>query len=1219
MSGFFWNVRGFNKSLKHSVVKEWLSNRSMKFGCILETRVKEKKSERILGSVFREWSAMTNYEHNKGGRIWLLWRDNVRMSPVYKTDQVITCSVAMQDEDEFFCSFVYASNQIEERKKLWEDLCDHHDSPLFQQKPWIIMGDFNEILDGGEHSEFGSLARSPNGMRDFQRTALRCQLSDLGYQGPVFTWCNKRDEGLVCKKLDRVLVNNAAQQRFGNAYAVFEPGGCSDHLRCKIQLFQEPEKIKRPFKYVNAVGRLPMFLPKLKEYWDSTEKLFHSTSAMFRLSKKLKNLKPLIREIGKEQLGNLSIRTKEAHVSLCDRQQSTLANPTVEAVQEEADAYGKWLHLAGLEEDFLKQRSKLHWLEVGDQNNTTFHNSIKTRQAQNTLREVRCPNGTMAKQHSELKLEAERHFSEILNQVPESYQGVSVEELRNLLDFECTLEDCKGLEAAVSAEEIRRVLFAMPSNKSPGPDGFPCEFFKTAWPVIAHDFVTAVQSVFQMGFLPKGVNSTILALIPKKTTATEMKDYRPIACCNVLYKVVSKILANRLKELLPRIIVANQSAFVKGRLLMENVLLASEVVKDYHKDSITPRCAMKLDISKAFDSVQWSFLLNSLMAMGFPERFIHWIRLCVTTPSYSVQVNGDLAGYFQSARGLRQGCPLSPYLFVLCMNVLSYKIDKGLREKKFGIHPRCQSLALTHLCFADDLMVFVEGTKNSVEGVLSVFEEFTGWSGLSISLEKSTIFMAGVAEGEKSRILTNFPFAEGKLPVRYLGLPLMTQAMGRQDYMPLVEKIRGRISTWTCRFLSYAGRLQLIKSVLLSIVNFWATVFRLPSKCSAEIERLCSAFLWTGPELKSTGAKVAWQDICKPKNEGGLGIRPLKEANHVYGLKLIWRLLSGDSLWSKWIKSNLLKKKSFWEVNVETQTGSWIWRKMLKLRHVARSFHMKAVGNGRHISFWFDRWSELGVLSELLGDRGTQEMGIRREATLEEALYNQRRKKRHRRHILNDIEKEMGVVKEKLRSEMEDVDMWRWRSGYKSNFSTSETWQQTREVGSPCAWGKSIWFSQASPKFDFMTWIAMRGRLATMDRISGWSQGVDTTCVLCKAASETRNHLFFECSFSSQIWEKLVKGILGRSYSNQWNIIVRLISAPKVEKRKRFCLRYAFQVALYTLWWERNKRRHGDTPVPPQTLTKLIDKSIRNKLSLLQKKKMKGMECILQYWFGTRM
>lgn len=200
-----------------------------------------------------------------------------------------------------------------------------------------------------------------------------------------------------------------------------------------------------------------------------------------------------------------------------------------------------------------------------------------------------------------------------------------------------------------------------------------------------------------MEFLPKGINSTIFALVPKKTASAEMRDFRPIACCNVLYKVISKIMANRLKILLPRMISENQSSFVKGRLLMENVLLASELVKDYHKDSVSPRCVMKIDISKAFDSVQWAFLLQILGVLGFPERFIHWIKLCVTTPSFSVQVNGDLAGYFQSSRGLRQGCSLSPYLFVMCMDVLSRKIDKAVQEKKFRYHPHCKALSLTHL------------------------------------------------------------------------------------------------------------------------------------------------------------------------------------------------------------------------------------------------------------------------------------------------------------------------------------------------------------------------------------------------------------------------------------------------------------------------------------------------------------------------------------------
>lgn len=191
MASFFWNVRGFNKSLKHSVVGDWLSNKEMKFGCILETRVKERKAEKILSSVFKGWSSITNYEDSSGGRIWLIWRDDVRITPVYKTDQLVTCLVELQGEEGFYYTCIYASNQMEERRVLWEDLAHHHNSPRFKSKAWMIMGDFNEILEGSESSNFVTTGRIPSGMREFQEVVLQCQLTDMAYQGPRFTWCNK--------------------------------------------------------------------------------------------------------------------------------------------------------------------------------------------------------------------------------------------------------------------------------------------------------------------------------------------------------------------------------------------------------------------------------------------------------------------------------------------------------------------------------------------------------------------------------------------------------------------------------------------------------------------------------------------------------------------------------------------------------------------------------------------------------------------------------------------------------------------------------------------------------------------------------------------------------------------------------------------------------------------------------------------------------------------
>ena len=153
---------------------------------------------------------------------------------------------------------------------------------------------------------------------------------------------------------------------------------------------------------------------------------------------------------------------------------------------------------------------------------------------------------------------------------------------------------------------------------------------------------------------------------------------------------------------------------------------------------------MKIDISKAFDTVQWSFLLKTLEAMDFPDTFIHWISLCVTTSSFSVQVNGELAGYFQSARGLRQGCALSPYLFVICMNVLSKLLDKSANDHNLGYHPKCKNIGLTHLTFADDIMIFTNGRTRSIDSIIEVFDYFGKTSGLKISMEKSTMYYAGM-------------------------------------------------------------------------------------------------------------------------------------------------------------------------------------------------------------------------------------------------------------------------------------------------------------------------------------------------------------------------------------------------------------------------------------------------------------------------------------------
>ena len=626
------------------------------------------------------------------------------------------------------------------------------------------MGDFNEILDGEEHSNYQDSGLSTSGMRDFEEVVQHCRLLDMGYQGPKFTWCNKRDEGIVCKKLDRILVNETWLHNRSQAYSIFEAGGCSDHLRGRFHLQAEAVGKRKPFKFTNAVAEMPEFLRVVADHWKETQPLFQSTSALFRFSKALKALKPLIRTLSKEKLGELTKKVKEAHLDLCEKQEKLLQAPTEEALKAEQVAAERWQRVSDIEEKLLKQRSKLHWLQVGDRNNRVFHNAAKVREAKNAIREIKCSSGNVVTSQEEIKEEAEKFFNEFLTLEPPGLQNRTVEELQEILPFRCSDVDRSSLIKPVTEEEIREVLFRMPSNKSPGPDGFTTKIFKSSWSIIGKDFTTAVQSFFSKGFLPKGLNSTILALIPKKDSAVEMRDYRPISCCNVIYKVISKIIANRLKGTLPQCISYNQSAFVKDRLLVENLLLATEIVKDYHKEDISPRCAMKIDLAKAFDSVHWPFLLNTLRALNMPDEFIHWIQLCVCTASFSVQVNGELAGFFRSKRGLRQGCALSPYLFVICINVLSHMLDRAVERKLIGYHPRCKNILLTHLCFADDLMVFTDGTKRSIEGVLTVFADFAAISGLNISIEKSTLYIAGISESLEEECSTASPSQQVPYP-----------------------------------------------------------------------------------------------------------------------------------------------------------------------------------------------------------------------------------------------------------------------------------------------------------------------------------------------------------------------------------------------------------------------------------------------------------------------
>ncbi|GKA23866.1 RNA-directed DNA polymerase, eukaryota, reverse transcriptase zinc-binding domain protein [Tanacetum coccineum] len=272
-------------------------------------------------------------------------------------------------------------------------------------------------------------------------------------------------------------------------------------------------------------------------------------------------------------------------------------------------------------------------------------------------------------------------------------------------------------------------------NKAHGPDGFSSHFFKASWNIVGDELCNAVKDFFKNGKLLKEVNSTVISLMPKIPTPRVVSYYRPIACCNVVYKIISKVIVNRIKSCLGDLVDQNQSAFIPNRNISDNILLSQELIRGYHLNRALAKCAFKVDICKAYDSVEWKFLESCLRNFRFHRTMIRWIVECVSSTSFSINVNGDLQGFFKGKRGLRKGDPLSPYLFTLIMEVLNLLIKRHVDlNPSFKYHWHFKDLNITHLCFADDLILCCHGDCGFVAFLKKALDEFGMVSGLLPSL-----------------------------------------------------------------------------------------------------------------------------------------------------------------------------------------------------------------------------------------------------------------------------------------------------------------------------------------------------------------------------------------------------------------------------------------------------------------------------------------------------
>ena len=514
-------------------------------------------------------------------------------------------------------------------------------------------------------------------------------------------------------------------------------------------------------------------------------------------------------------------------------------------------------------------------LKEGDRNTRYFHSRASHRQRRNALLAVWLDS-------SELSTDPGLIHTQFMNYYKELFTTTPLEDVDVVLGgIEPSVMDKMNLRLTCpfSEHEIDTAMKQMAALKALGPDGMPLVFYQSYWHVVGSDVSTAVLSCLNSGKIPSSLNHTYVTLIPKTKNPKRVMEYRPISFCNVIYKLISKVLANRLKKVLPNVIFDTQSAFVPGRLIMNNILIAFETLHHMHNQRIgkVGSMALKLDMSKAYDRVEWGFLKQVMTRMGFHERWISMIMEYISTVSYSLLINGEPTRLITPTRGLRQGDPISLYLFLLCAEGLNGLLKTAANQGDIhGVSLCRRGPKITNIFFADDSLLFCRATRVECQKIQDILWLYEKASRQKLNRDKTTLFFSRntlQTMQEELKDILGVPSIQQY--EKYLGLPSLVGKEKLTCFSQIKERVWSKIKGWKEKLLSPAGREILIKAVVQAIPTYIMNCFKLPVTLCKDIESLIRPFWWGQRGDQRKIHWLRWEKLCQPKGMGGLGFREL--------------------------------------------------------------------------------------------------------------------------------------------------------------------------------------------------------------------------------------------------------------------------------------------------------------------------------------------------------
>jgi hypothetical protein len=535
--------------------------------------------------------------------------------------------------------------------------------------------------------------------------------------------------------------------------------------------------------------------------------------------------------------------------------------------------------LMGKEEVFWCQRSRVSWLKGGDRNTSFFHESASQRKKANTIVGLRDLNDNWQTDMGTMESIAVAYFNHLFTSSIPSTVG----EVVQYVDPVVTTDTNADLMRPFTYDEVKRALFQMHPSKAPGPDGMTVLFFQKCWHVVGTDVSHVVLDFLNSGRMLGCINFTHIVLIPKVKNPQCMSQFRPISLCNVIYKIISKVLVNRMKVNLPRVISDSQSTFVPGRMITDNVIISFDMLHylKNHRVGNNVQIAAKLDMSKAYDRVEWDYLKAILLKLGFHERWVHLVMTCVTSTTYSIMINGEPKGFVKPTQGLRQGDPLSLYLFLICAEGLSALLRKAERDSLIkGISICRGGPRISHLFFADDSIIFYKATVSecgALQDILSLYERAFGQM---INTGKTALFFSYNTPPDTRTAITNlFGTSVTTQFEKYLGLPHVIGRSKKCAFNDIKDRVHRRLQGWKEKLLSQAGREVLMKAVIQAIPTYAMSCFKFPVGFCDELSSMATEFWWG---QKDGARKIHWlskKKLLKSKKEGGMGFRDLQLFN----------------------------------------------------------------------------------------------------------------------------------------------------------------------------------------------------------------------------------------------------------------------------------------------------------------------------------------------------